>query len=455
VKVMLRGGAWFSFYLVLILFPLLLGSVFRPPNASDSFLVNLSAGLGYVGFAIMALELALIARVKPAASAFGLDVLQQFHKEIGMAAFLMVLAHPILLILSGYPARIILPVPGVPFSIVLGTVAFLLVALLITLSIWRKRLKIRYEVWQMTHGLLTIALILTAAWHILRVGRYVQMTPMRVLWAGYLVLLVGLFVYYRLVKPLRLLNKPWRVVENREELGDARTLRLQPIGHPGWPGGFEAGQFAWLNLGTSPFGYEQHPISMSSNGDTAAMGGAAAAGAETGEVAFTIKNLGGWSGQVVPRVKPGQKIWVDGPYGVFTLDREQAPGYVFLAGGVGITPLRAMLVTMAEREDVRPVVLFYGSRHPDDLTFCDELLELQHKMNLKVVYVVEEPPADWHGETGRISGDLLKKYLPTKQYQRWQYFICGPTPMMDALEKVLPSIGVPAEKIQTERFDMV
>jgi ferredoxin-NADP reductase len=185
---------------------------------------------------------------------------------------------------------------------------------------------------------------------------------------------------------------------------------------------------------------------MSSDGDMAA---------ETGEIAFTIKNLVGWSGQVVPKVQVGQRIWVDGPYGVFTLDREQGPGYVFLAGGVGITPLRSMLVTMAERGDARPVVLFYGARAADDLTFRDELLDLQQKMNLRVLYVVEEPPAGWTGEEGRISADILRKHLPPKQYKRWQYFVCGPTPMMDAMEKLLPEIGVPADKIHTERFDMV
>jgi predicted ferric reductase len=446
MKIMLRGAVWFGFYLVMILFPLLVGSIFRPPGASDSFLINLSAGLGYVGFAIMALELALISRVKPAASAFGLDVLQQFHKEIGMTAFFLVAAHPILLVLAGYPWRILLPVSGVPWSVILGTVAFLLVALLIGLSLFRKKLEIPYEVWQVTHGLLTIALIFAAAVHIIGVGRYAQMTAMRILWAGYLLLLIGLFLYYRLIKPMRLMKQPWQVVENRPELGDARTLRLRPIGHPGWPGGFEAGQFAWLNLGTSPFNFEQHPISMSSNGDAAA---------GTAEVAFTIKNLGGWSGTVVPKVEPGQRVWLDGPYGVFTLDREQGPGYVFLAGGVGITPLRSMLVTMAERGDVRPVILFYGARNVDDLTFRQELLALQKEMSLKVVYVLEEPPDGWQGETGRISGEILLKYVPPKQYRRWQYFICGPTPMMNAMEGILPEIGVPAEQIHTERFDMV
>jgi predicted ferric reductase len=446
MRLILRGTAWLGFYIFLILLPLLLGSIFRPPDTSASFLVNFSAGLGYVGFAIMALELALISRLEQAASAFGLDVLQQFHKEIGITAFCMLLAHPLLLLLAGYPARILLLNSSVPWSVALGTLAFLLLAALIALSIWRKRLKLRYEIWQASHGLLTIVLIFMAGIHIVGVGRYVRMAPIASLWAIYLLLLIGLFLYYRLIKPLRLLNKPWQVVENRIESGDSRTLRLEPIGHRGWQGGFEAGQFAWLNLGPSPVSYDQHPISLSSNGDTAS---------ETGEIAFTIKNLGDWSGQVVPNMQPGDRIWVDGPYGVFTLDRMQGPGYAFLAGGVGITPLRSMLVTMAEREDVRPVVLFYGGRRAEDLTFHDELLALQKRMNLKVVYVVENPPPGWEGETGFISADVLRKHLPPKQYRRWQYFICGPAPMMDAMEKLLPAQGVPLEKIHTERFDMV
>jgi len=122
---------------------------------------------------------------------------------------------------------------------------------------------------------------------------------------------------------------------------------------------------------------------------------------------------------------------------------------------VGITPLRSMAITMAERGDIRPVILVYGAAEADDLTFRDELLQLQVKMNLKVVYVLERPPEGWQGETGRISAALLRKYLPPKQYRRWQYFICGPTPMMDAMEKILPALDVPFENIHTERFDMV
>ena len=446
MRLILRGAAALGLYLTLIVLPLLLGGLFRPAGVSASFLVNFSAGLAYVGFAIMALELALVSRVQGASSAFGLDVLQQFHKEIGITAFCLVLAHPIALLVAGYPWRILLPGPRVPWSVTLGTLALLLLVALITLSVWRKRLRIPYPFWQISHGLLTLTLIVMAGLHIVRVGRFVRAAPIDVLWACYLLILFGFLAYYRLVAPLRLMKKPWRVVENRAEAGDARTLRLAPDGHRGWPGGFAAGQFAWLHVGRSPLNHDQHPISLSSSGDAAA---------EDGEIAFTIKNLGDWSGQVVPGVPPGARVWVDGPYGVFTLDRQQGPGYVLIAGGVGITPLRSMLLTMAEREDVRPVVLFYGVRLAEDLTFGDELRALERRMNLKAVFVVGEPPPGWEGERGRITAELLRRHLPPKQYKRWQYFVCGPGPMMDAMEELLPGLGVPSEQIHTERFDMV
>ena len=87
-----------------------------------------------------------------------------------------------------------------------------------------------------------------------------------------------------------------------------------------------------------------------------------------GEIAFTIRNLGDWSGKRVPALRPGARAWIDGPYGAFSIDRDEGPGFVLVAGGVGITPMVAILSTMASRGDVRPVLLFYGARAEEDLT---------------------------------------------------------------------------------------
>ena len=155
-------------------------------------------------------------------------------------------------------------------------------------------------------------------------------------------------------------------------------------------------------------------------------------------------------------MKPGAKAWVDGPRGVFTIDREEGAGYGLIGGGIGITPLRAMVLAMEERGDVRPVVLFYGVNDEADLTYDEELAELDRRMdNLTVVRVLSKPGDDWAGERGYINADILKRHLPERLLTRFQYFICGPNALMDAMEKALPQIGVPRDRVHTERFDMV
>ena len=152
----------------------------------------------------------------------------------------------------------------------------------------------------------------------------------------------------------------------------------------------------------------------------------------------------------------GAKVYVDGPHGVFTMDRQQAQGYVFIGGGVGITPLFSMLLTMRERDDIRPVTLFYANRRWEDVTFRERLVELEESMpHLRVVHVLEEPPEGWSGEIGRIDADIVRRHVSERTFTRLEYFVCGSDPMMDAIETLLLAIGVPPSRLNTERFNFV
>ena len=242
--------------------------------------------------------------------------------------------------------------------------------------------------------------------------------------------------------PLLRWNKRWQVTENRVERGDSHTLVLKPDGHEGFS--FEPGQFAWIKKGSTPFGIGQHPISFSSSGDVP----------PGGSISFTIKKLGDWSGELVPTIQTGDHMWIDGPHGVLSSDREQGMGYILIAGGIGITPLYSMCQTMAERGDARPVILFYGGEDWDSLTFREELEELKKNLDLIIVYVIARPYKEWVGESGFINKAIIEGYLP-EHYQRYVYFVCGPKPLMDSMEEALPALGVPAERIFSERFGMV
>jgi len=444
MALIIRGTIWFGLYLFLVLLPLGAAIASAPARTAPPFILGIAIGAGFVGLSLMALEFALVSRVTPAAGAFGEDSLQLFHNLMGMVALGLILAHPILLIIYGYPANCWLnPLASCAnTATITAALALYGLILLIVTSIWRKQLRIRYEVWYVIHGLFALFVVVAALFHIFILGRYTSTPLMKTVWMVYAVLVVYLIAWHRVIKPILNWNHQWEVVENRAERGEARTLVLKPVGHDGFS--FQPGQFSWLKAGRLPIGPGQHPISMSSNGDVL----------PGGTVTFTIKALGDWSGQEVPALKPGDTLWLDGPHGVFSMDREQAMGYVFIGGGIGITPLYSMCQTMAEREDVRPVILFYGGQTEESLTFREELDALTEQVNLKVVYVLSNPEEGWPGETGFISSDIMKRYLP-KQYKRFKFMICGPKPLMDAMEQAIPELGVPWEHVLTERFDMV
>jgi predicted ferric reductase len=436
-----RGGIWFGFYVLLIVFPLLTGAVFHQ-GGGRSFTVELGVAFGYVGLSIMAFQFALISRVKAVSAIFGQDALAQFHRQMGYVALAFLCAHPFALVLSGYPWRMMDPSWELnPLSWRWGVGALYGLLVLVGLVALQRKRHMGYEWWRLTHAIISTAVIAFALAHIWNIGNYSSVRPMRVLWVLYATTFVGLAFWYRIIRPLKQWRRPWTVVENIAERGNAHTLVLHPAGHSGLR--FEPGQFAWLTLGNTPLHFEQHPISISSSAEIPA----------GGDIAFTIKALGDWSSNVVPSITPGTRMWVDGGYGVFSPDQAQGPGYVLIGGGIGISPFRSMCETFADREDMRPVLLFYGCRDCESLTFREEFDSLSSRMNLKVIYVLEHPCPAWRGETGFITADVLRRNLP-KQFRRFQYFVCGPKPLMNSMETLLPQIGVPWQLVHTERFDL-
>jgi predicted ferric reductase len=168
---------------------------------------------------------------------------------------------------------------------------------------------------------------------------------------------------------------------------------------------------AWFTFGRSPFSLTSHPFSFSSS-------------AEGDEVEIAVKALGDFTSRV-HELEPGTIVYVDGPHGVFSIDQDEGPGFGFIAGGVGVTGLLSMLRTMADRGDVRPAVLVYANGDWEGVAFREELERLESRMNLTVVHVLQRPPANWPGESGYVTAELLSRLLPN-QYRRFQFFICGP-----------------------------
>jgi predicted ferric reductase len=266
---------------------------------------------------------------------------------------------------------------------------------------------------------------------------YVGTLWKQLLWGLMSAAFIALLGWARVIRPLIQRGRPWRLERVGRERGQTTTLTLSPP--PGTPFRFAPGQFAWFAFGRSPFSLTLHPFSFSSS-------------AERGEVEIAVRALGDFTSRI-GELAPGTKVYVDGPHGVFSMDQDEGPGFCFIAGGVGITGLLSMLRTMADREDVRPAILIYANRDWESAAFRDELKGLQKRINLTMVHVLERPPANWSGEAGYVNGDILSRHLP-QGYRRLQFFICGPDPMMDAAQNTLLELGVPGERVHTERFNM-
>ena len=384
---------------------------------------------------------ALVSRFQASSRPFGTDALVQFHQYIGGIALALSIAHPLLLGVAGLSWRAWDPLRG-GLAGQSGATAFWALVLLVVTTVWRRRLRLSYEAWQMLHLALATLTGLALVTHALAVGGYSRAAPVRFVLLIYAVAFGVVTLHYRLVRPFRLSQRPWVVVTNVNAGGSTRLLRVRPVGHPGLR--FEPGQFAWLLTGRTPLWSQQHPLSVASSAEPSA----------DGALEFSIKALGDWSAQVVPTLSAGARVWVDGAFGAFTSERKTNQGFVMIAGGIGIAPMRSMLLTMRDRGDRRHVVLFVAVHDESRLILGNEIEQLRASLNLDLVVIFEAPPQAWSGERGQISSDTLRRHLPT-QFKRYHYFVCGPPPMMDAVEQALLELGVPGASIDSERFNLV
>jgi len=433
-----RGAAWVAVYLLFILAPLfvlLAGSL--PP--ARGFWTEFAIALGYSGLAMMGLQFGLTARFRYVTEPWGEDVIYHFHRQISLIAVGLVVAHALIIFATQPELLAPLNVIQAPWSARLAVLSIVAVIALVVTALWRVRLKIGYEAWHLTHIALAVVAITAGILHMVGSGFYLVVPGKRALWIGLTIFWIGLLLYVRIVKPLFMLRRPYRVSEVRKERGDTSTLVMRPDGHPGFR--FSPGQFGWLTLWGSPFKITGHPFSFSSS-----------AAVTDGRVEMSIRNLGDFT-SAIDKVPVGQRVYLDGPYGAFTIGNP-ADMHVLIAGGVGVTPMMSMIRTLADQGDTRPVILLYGSRDWESITFREELEALKARLNLTVVHVLANPSAGWTGEQGFITADVFKRHLPPP-YADHEYFICGPDVMMDAIEKALGEMNVPLSKYHSERYSFV
>jgi predicted ferric reductase len=265
----------------------------------------------------------------------------------------------------------------------------------------------------------------------------------RITWAGLLGIAVGSWLYSRMLRPL-LMRSGWgghlyRVVAVELEAPQVWTISLEPVGKRF---GYAPGQFQFIRMRGRLIGGSEHPFTIASSP------------ARQAGISLTIKECGDFT-RDIGLVQPGDYATVHGPFGRFshTFHRDERD-LVIVAAGVGITPHISMLRYMLDLREPRRVLLVYASRTPEDILFADELraIEAAEFPALKVVHVLSHPPADWHGEVGRLDADRLMQLSSGPAGKA--FYICCPPAMTEALIRGLRRHNVSTARIHTDYFSL-
>ncbi len=150
----------------------------------------------------------------------------------------------------------------------------------------------------------------------------------------------------------------------------------------------------------------------------------------------------------------GTELTLDAPWGELVLHDDTTIPAVFLTGGIGITPVRSIVLQATHDKADRKLVLFYSNHRPEDAAFLDELTLAQNENpNFTLITPttkMEDAAKPWHGETGAIDKAMLLKYLPDLAMPI--YYISGPPAMVNAMQKMLVEAGVKSSNIRAEEF---
>ncbi len=158
--------------------------------------------------------------------------------------------------------------------------------------------------------------------------------------------------------------------------------------------------------------------------------------------------------RVLNALEPGADLTLKGPYGDFTLPADPARQLVFITGGIGITPVRSMLLQAIAENQGRQMTLFYANRRPEDAAFLDELAQAcaadPHCTLVATMSQAEQSAQHWQGERGYVNRAMLERYLA--DLTQPVYYLDGPPGLVAAMKAMLNEAGVAEDQLRTEEF---
>ena len=433
------GDLWLLFVANMVV----IGALWARGGAFDGIgdpgiaLTSLGRLTGLIGSYLALVQILLLVRVRWLERLAGFDALTLWHRRNGKLCLLLLLAHTVL-ITVGYTltgrTSILHEISKLLSSyddMITATVGTGLLVVVVVTSLVIVRRRLPYEVWYAVH-LATYAGIALAFAHQLSNGsEFVSDTVARDYWTALYVVTLAASVGFRLLVPL------WQALWYRMRVEAVVTegpgvVSLVIAGRHLDRMGARSGQFFLWRFLTPDGWWQSHPFSLSAPpaGD---------------RLRVTVKNLGDFSARAA-RLAPGTRVVAEGPFGTLTEAVRTRRRVLLVAGGVGITPLRALFEDLPARPG--ELTLLYRAVDEPDLVFRAELDALAAHRGAELHYVLGDhrDPAN----RALLGPAHLRGLVPDVRSR--DVYLCGPTAMTDVTEKTLHRLGVPRHQVHVERF---
>jgi predicted ferric reductase len=393
---------------------------------------------GLLGAYLALLQVLMLARVPALERLVGFDRLTVWHRWNGHACLDLVLAHVVLSV-SGYALLDRISVlkeistmlgGGVYPGMITATVGTALLVAVVCTSVVIVRRRLPYEWWYAVH-LLAYAGIALAWFHQIPTGNELVLDRVAAdYWRALYLATLALLVAFRVLTPaVFAVRHRLRVAEVSEEGPGVVSLRIEGRRlHrlSARPGQF----FIWRFLARGHW-WSAHPFSLSQAPDGRSL-------------RITVKALGDHTSRLAA-LRPGTRVVAEGPFGVFTEAVRRTRKTALVAGGIGITPVRALAEEMEG-----DVVVLYRVIDPGDLVLHRELDELTAARGIRVHYVVGDHRTD---EGARLLSAAHLRELVPDLLER-DVYVCGPPAMTDAVVHNVRAAGVPRRLVHAERFTL-
>jgi ferredoxin-NADP reductase len=171
------------------------------------------------------------------------------------------------------------------------------------------------------------------------------------------------------------------------------------------------------------------------------------------EIMVATRMRGSAFKRVLAEMAIGSPVQLEEPIGTFTLERDKIRPAVFLAGGIGVTPFRSMMIDRRARGAGAPMWLFYSNHRPEQAAFLHELQDLAlpaSALHLVSTITSRDPVPSWQGERGRITLDMLRRHIRGDGAP--VYYIAGPPTMVATLHDALVASGISKSDVRVEEF---